>query len=317
MASADVATWPTQPSRLGKTLETLRATFLISDPRQRWVTSRRPPISPALAIAEVAWILAGDNRLSYLTPWNRDHAKFVGDNPQVYGSYGHRLRQSFGVDQLLGAASALRSSPDSRQVVLQLYDPRLDLPLPDGSARAGDIPCNVTSLLKVRNNRLEWTQILRSNDLHLGVPYNFVQFTTIQEVLAGMIGVELGSYAHYSDSLHVYEKDGLRGSKHSSKAPEENDDDLRLPLGQFEAVLRRCHACIDELGVAASEGEVVRASAVDVPSPWKNLGLICAAERARRLGCLHLMQSILQECTNDCLRFLQQEYADLRSGTSG
>ncbi len=49
---------------------------------------------------------------------------------------------------------------------------------------------------------------MRSNDHFRGLPHNLIQFTTVQEVLAGWLGISLGSYHHYSDSLHVYESDG-------------------------------------------------------------------------------------------------------------
>lgn len=307
-AFADVPTWRVQPSRAGPTREALRATFVIADPRQRWVTSRTPPISPAFAIAEVAWILAGDDRLSYLLPWNADHAKYVGDAPEVHGSYGARLRRARGMDQVLGAAAALRANPESRQVVLQIYDPAIDLPSPDGKPRSQDVPCNVTALLKVRDGRLEWTQILRSNDLHMGVPYNFVQFTTLQEVVAGLVGVEVGAYAHYADSLHVYERD-VRGHGLPPSTEARNEDDLRLSADGFEAFVERFHACLERIGLAEADVDVKRALDIDLTPNWKNLALVCAAERTRRLGIVRLTNDYLDECGNEALVAAQEAYA--------
>lgn len=47
---------------------------------------------------------------------------------------------------------------------------------------------------------------MRSNDVHRGLPYNVVQFTTLQEVMAGWLGLEVGGYHHWSDSLHLYRR---------------------------------------------------------------------------------------------------------------
>ena len=58
----------------------------------------------------------------------------------------------------------------------------------------------------IRQGCLEWLQVMRSNDLIWGTPYNFVQFTSIQEIVAGWLGVEVGNYVHVSDSLHVYQR---------------------------------------------------------------------------------------------------------------
>ena len=49
-------------------------------------------------------------------------------------------------------------------------------------------------------------------DFWLGFPFNIVQFTMLQEIMAGWIGVDVGSYHHLSDSLHIYpeHEDDLR-----------------------------------------------------------------------------------------------------------
>ena len=48
---------------------------------------------------------------------------------------------------------------------------------------------------------------MRSSDIILGLAYDVPAFTTIQEILANELGVELGEYVHTSNSLHCYERD--------------------------------------------------------------------------------------------------------------
>jgi thymidylate synthase len=158
-----------QPSRAGDTLELLHAVLEIDDPRQRWVLSRQPAINPAFAIAETLWILAGSNDANVLNYWFPGLPEFRGEGPVYSGAYGDRLRKHFGIDQVRRACEVLAANPASRQVVLQLWDGCSDLPNPDGAPRCADVPCNVVSLLKVRDGQLEWTQIMRSNDVE-GVP---------------------------------------------------------------------------------------------------------------------------------------------------
>lgn len=205
MFSQDMNT--SQPSRGGKTQEILHAAYCIRDPRQRWVISRQPALNPAFAIAEVIWILCGRNDSLFLNFWNNKLPNYSGHVEYYHGAYGYRLRQLYGIDQLDRAYRALLNNSDGRQVVLQIWHPLLDFPKNDGAPVSTDVPCNIVALLKVRKNKLEWTQILRSNDLIRGVPYNFIQFTSIQEVLAGWLGVDVGSYNHFSDSLHIYDSD--------------------------------------------------------------------------------------------------------------
>ncbi len=231
-----------QASRAGPTRELLHAAFVIDDPRQRWVVSRSPAMSPAFAIAEVVWIFTGSNDLQFLQYWAPTFGRFSDDGKTLHGAYGHRLRAHHGIDQLLRAYEALKHQPESRQVVLQIWDTKVDFPEVDGKPRSKDIPCNTQSLLKIRDGKLEWMQIIRSNDMHLGVPHNFVQFTTIQEVLAGWLGLGLGSYNQISDSLHVYDKDNNFVTSSVDVKAQENSDSLAATKDESQelfAELRR------------------------------------------------------------------------------
>ncbi len=196
-----------QPSRGGATKEILHAAITISDPRQRWVASRQPPLNVAFAIAEIVWIITGRNDLAFLEAWNRRFREYVGAGPKLHGAYGYRLRHHVGLDQLTRVYQALSRDPNTRQAVLQIWDSSVDLPQQDGSPADQDIPCNLLSLIKVRAGKLEWLQVIRSNDLFLGVPHNFVQFTCLQEIMAGWLGIDCGGYHQVSDSLHMYDYD--------------------------------------------------------------------------------------------------------------
>ncbi len=143
-----------QPSRDGATRELLHSVLHISDPRQRWIPSRRPAANPAFAIAEALWIIWGRNDDALPVFFNPKFPQFNGPGPEYAGAYGHRLRRAFGFDQLIRAAEALTANRSTRQVVLQIWDADADLPPSDGSPRRGDVPCNVMAMLKVRDDRL-------------------------------------------------------------------------------------------------------------------------------------------------------------------
>src|SRR2546429_5017455 len=90
----------THVGRGGATQEILHAAFSFNDPTQRWVSSRWPPINPAFALAEVVWILTGRRDRQFLDPWNSQLRNFVGEDPDLHGAYGYRLKYGFGIDQL-------------------------------------------------------------------------------------------------------------------------------------------------------------------------------------------------------------------------
>jgi len=301
-----------QDSRGGMTRESLRVFFSVADPRQRWIASRQPGMNPAFAIAEVVWIIRGRADSAFVNHWTPILPKFAGWGTTYHGAYGSRLRRHFNVDQLGRAYNCLRHEPDSRQIVLQMWDPAIDLPTDDGEPAAEDVPCNVCAILKVRDNRLEWTQIMRSNDFMLGFPHNVVQFTSLQEILAGWLGIEPGTYHHFSDSLHVYERDldDLRRSVPIDTA--RNNDTLCLPKEESDKVFSELER---RLTTMLSKDLELRdleemADFADAPIAYRNLIRIVAADDARRRGWSDIANHFVEECTNPALRQLWRQWSE-------
>jgi thymidylate synthase len=292
-----------QGGRGGNTQELLHAAFTIQDPRQRWVLARQPALNPAFAIVEVFWILCGRRDSAFLNYWNSQLPKFAGSSKEYHGAYGFRLRHRFGIDQLERAYQALCHNPDGRQVVLQIWDPQADFPDTHGRPVNTDIPCSISSLLKIRDGKLEWMQIIRSNDLFRGVPYNFIQFTSMQEVLAGWLDVELGSYNQLSDSLHLYEGDVELLGIGVSDRTERNSDSLCLPKETSDTVLTKVNQLIESMIAPGLLQEDLRALLAkhSIPRAFQNLLLVVAAEAARRRGWLALAQSLMNDCSNPIL----------------
>jgi thymidylate synthase len=285
--------------RGGPTREVLHVTCNVRNPLQHWVIGRTPAINPAYAIADVVWIVNGREDSHFVNFWNSQLPKFAGTAAKYDGAYGNRLRKHFGIDQIRRVCDALSSDSTNRQAVLQLWDPVVDLPDSLGRPASPDVPCNICALLKVRNNKLEWTQIMRSNDLVLGLPYDFVEFTFLHEIVAGFLGVSLGEYCHFADSLHMYQRD-VQKFKAVSLEPEPNTDRLDCPLELTDRYFREASNVIESLEATTCDHFriVVRAQ---VPNSYRNLLLIMAAEAARRRKLPHEIDSCLNECTNPSL----------------
>jgi thymidylate synthase len=299
-----------QPSRAGEMHEILHSALSITDSRQRWVTSRFPAINPAFAIAEVIWIMTGRNDSSFLNYFNSQLPKYAGFDKNYHGAYGHRLRRNLNIDQLDRAYQTLKVNPSSRQVVLQIWDGKIDLPTSFGSESSTDIPCNLVSILKVRNRKLEWMQIMRSNDLYRGLPYNIVQFTTLHEVMAGWLDLEIGEYNQISNSLHVYEGDleNIRSS-HPMDSPL-NTDSLRFPKEtsdkSFQELADKIESIIEHEISAESLLYTVRQS--DLPRSFHNMLIVLCAEGARRRQQMTVADEIIAECSNPAYKYLYERW---------
>ncbi len=293
-------------SRLGATREILHANFYIENPRERWIISRLPAINPAFAIVEVFWILSGSNDAGFINFWNPSLPKFAGSGDKYHGAYGYRIINQFGVNQLERAYHALKNNPASRQVVIQIWDAKIDLPDENGTPASSDIPCNLFSMLKVRDGKLEWTQVMRSNDLYRGTPYNFVQFTTLQEILAGWLGLEVGGYYQISDSLHIYESDCQELSYQLSPDVQQNTDNLSLVKDVFDNVFNNIWYSLVELTRPNLTTDEFYQTLIneDLPIPYKNLLFIAAADSARRRSWDTEMTWAIERCSNPLLASL-------------
>lgn len=293
---------PEQESRAGTTKELLHVALSIENPEQRWITFRFPVINPAFAIAEVIWILNGRNDLSFLYHWNKNYSDYAGASPRLHGAYGFRLTKHFSFNQLARAYYVLKNNPDSRQVLLQIWDPRIDLPSRSGAAKSKDIPCNLISLVKVRNSKLEWMQILRSNDIFRGLPYNIIQFTTLQEILAGWLRLRVGTYNQISDSLHLYLHD-LKSIRLVHRTQKKNTDSLALPYRESLAAFKTMEKLCCKLMTTSTSSEIgALLKNYHLPVAHKNLFLVLSAEQARRNGMGPLSRDIISRCCNPALR---------------
>ncbi|OIP53337.1 MAG: hypothetical protein AUK31_01700 [Fibrobacteres bacterium CG2_30_45_31] len=287
------------PSRSGSTYEFLHVLFSIENPKEKWVSNRMPPMSISYALAELIWILSGSDIAEIVNYWNPNLYKYSGNDVHYHGAYGHRIRHNFGMDQLEKAFNILHNKPESRQMVILIWDPEKDLPKDTGVPNSADIPCNICSLLKVREHRLEWTQIMRSNDAFRGLPYNFVQFTSMQEILAGWLGLEVGTYAHYSDSLHLYENDFDNMKIYSNKFSK-NTDSLSVSKCYFDSVVEKIYKRMKRIVTEdPDETHLETISSLDSESQaYNNIMLIISAYVARKKEYLRLKEDILSRCTN-------------------
>lgn len=285
--------------RTGDVFELLHTFISIENPRQKWVYDRIPPISIGFALAELVWIMNGEERSDVINYWNPRLSEFAGDGDTYYGAYGNRIRSHFGFDQLEKAYDALQNTPESRQVVIQIYDVKKDFPIDNGQPRSKDIPCNICSLLKVRDGKLEWSQIMRSNDILLGMPYNFVQFTSLQEILAGWLGLEVGSYIHYSDSLHLYSRD-VDKMGIGQEMEIENPDSLSLGEDESERIFKEVYDRMTALtNTSISEKEIFSLAQLESDySAYNNMMLVIAAYVARKLHYNALVDELIGKCGN-------------------
>ncbi len=304
----------TVSSRIGDMKELLHVVFSISNPRDRWITQRLPPISIAFALAELVWILVGSDDSTVINFWNPILPRYAGNSEKYPGAYGFRIKHNFGFDQLERAYEALKNEPSNRQTVILIWDPQKDFPNKNGESANADIPCNICSLLKIREQKLEWTQIMRSNDVFRGTPYNFVQFTCLQEILAGWLEVEVGSYTHFCDSLHLYTSD-IDNLLVTNDTKLTNPDNLMLTRNQFVHVINEIY---NNMSIIAknkiSKLDLAKLAELKInEKAYCNIMYIISAYAARKLGYTELEKELVEKCSNALYVHMWESWIDYRT----
>jgi len=149
-------------------------------------------------------------------------------------------------------------------------------------------------------------QVLRSNDVFLGLPHNIVQFTCLQEILAGWLGVEVGSYNQLSDSLHVYQQDLQNLLSRTSSSDSRNEDSLMLKKTESDAAFaelaKRTEAAMSP---QLSEKRLIHLLKWQyAPPSFRNMLSILLAESARRHHWKHGRELAEESCRNSALLVL-------------
>ena len=149
-----------------------------------------------IGAVEACQLLAGASMPKLVIEVGPAFANFAEDNGLFHGAYGLRTQ-----DQYAPVIQRLKQDPDSRQAVVTIWNPELDL-LPEKR----DYPCTILHQFRIRDNKLNMSVYMRSNDVWLGAAYDFFQFTRVQIAIASVLGIAPGSYAHHVGSLHIYEQ---------------------------------------------------------------------------------------------------------------
>lgn len=220
-------------SRNGRTLEVQEPVAMVyKKPYEKVLINHVRDANPFFHMFEALWILAGRQDVAFLNEFNKQMVNYSDNGETFNAPYGHRLRTSFGFDQIHAAITTLKEEPLSRQVVMQIWD--TDDMLKDTKDKA----CNMQVVFKIRvNNTLDMTIYNRSNDLLWGMcGANAVQFAMLQEYVAAHLNMAIGTYTQITNSLHVY-LDGVAGDLLNALAKPETNINTRC----YENQVPYCH----------------------------------------------------------------------------
>lgn len=193
-----------EPSRAGDVMvfeEPVTTQYM--HPTERVLFDRRRGANPFFHFFESIWMLAGEKDARWLDRFVHDFsARFGEETGKMHGAYGHRWRRHFATDQLAQIVSIFNGNQYSRQAVLGMWDPEMDLEI---TPTVKDKPCNTHIYFRIVEGELDMTVCNRSNDMIWGAyGANAVHMSFLQEWLAATLELGVGVYYQVSNNFHAY-----------------------------------------------------------------------------------------------------------------
>jgi len=174
---------------------------LVLDPRNNVITVPNFETNVSYAKEELEWYYAATNRIDWSPRINRIWKNYSDDGITVSSAYGHRIwgaHEDF-ANQWDWVKNELKLDPDSRRAVININYSK------DKNHETKDMPCTMYCQLFIRENKLIWHTVMRSNDLYFGFRNDFYCFAEMQKRMAKELGLETGDYIHTAGSMHVYD----------------------------------------------------------------------------------------------------------------
>jgi len=121
-------------------------------------------------------------------------------------TYGSRLRNYNGINQIQGIIEDLKKENYSRRAIAFTWNVEKD-------CKNEKSPCLDLAQAIIQDNILYFTAYFRSNDMYRAWPQNAYGLLKIQKEITDALGLARGKLAVISCSAHIYERDFLEAQK--------------------------------------------------------------------------------------------------------
>lgn len=154
-------------------------------------------------IHELLWFLQGDTNVKSLQQhgvsiWD----EWADEDGELGPIYGHQWRSwptadGGYVDQIAQVEAQLKSSPDSRRIIVSAWNVgELD--------KMRLAPCHALFQFYVVEGKLSCQLYQRSADIFLGVPFNIASYALLTMMMAQVCDLKLGEFIHTLGDAHLY-----------------------------------------------------------------------------------------------------------------
>ena len=204
--------------------------------------------------AEFAWYLSKEDDKNYIRPYIAAYEFEEQENNKILGAYGSKVfgsknGQKPQYERIIEQITKRKNTKQAYLVISEIEDYKFR------SEQFKSPPCTVGLHFIVRNDRLNLTVHMRSNDAYFGLPHDLFCFTMLQELISCRTKIPLGTYTHYATSMHIYTKHVNRIIKYLDEGKHEpvempkikNCDDKTLTIVSQEFDLNVFKSNFEEL----------------------------------------------------------------------
>lgn len=200
----------------------------IKNPVDRYINIPVRKYNKVLPFAESLSLAAGTNALGLFEGYASRMRLYSDDKLYMRAAYGPRIRAFTGantdytvdapyertfysgsiivVDQLKFVIETLQKDIYSQQAVIMIGDPGKDCYQDGKLIETKDMPCCRQVQFMVVDGRLDCIMFVRSNDFVYGFQaVNVFNWTMMQEYIANILKIDIGTYHHVATSFHYYE----------------------------------------------------------------------------------------------------------------
>lgn len=187
----------------GKKIKEIEGFSWIFKPYERFMNFNARKLNLTYIKQEFLWYLRGDQYDHSICQYAKIWGGLINSDGTIYSNYGHYI---FKQKQFQNVVRILTEDKDSRRasiVILQPYHL-----LNDGTK---DIPCTYALNFRIRDDYLNMSVNMRSQDAIFGLGNDLAVFSFIHEMVQVALSetysqLRLGLFFHHVDSFHVYEK---------------------------------------------------------------------------------------------------------------
>ena len=169
--------------------------FYIDNPLVNKITNSIRNWKIDYANKEWEWYLSGDNSAKEISQYAKIWLNCMDIHGNVNSNYGWHWKQNNQIEYVI---NELKNNKYSRRASISIYDSKFRYNFEN------DTPCTYAINFYIENETLCMSVMMRSNDLWYGFCNDQYCFSKLQDLIANKLNLNVGTYYHFANDLHVY-----------------------------------------------------------------------------------------------------------------